>query len=93
MARPRPALPDAAAIRALIDGEDRLALRVTPNAKHDALTIEDGSLRARVTVVPEDGKANRAVIALVAKALSIAPARIELIRGATARDKVLRIDS
>ena len=67
-------------------------MRVTPNARAEALSIEDGRLRARVTVVPEDGKANRAVIRLVAKALGLATARIGLVRGETARDKVLRIE-
>ncbi|WP_066558011.1 DUF167 domain-containing protein [Croceicoccus bisphenolivorans] len=91
MAKPRASLPDADALRALIDGEGLLFLRATPNAKGDALAIEDGKLRVRVTAVPEDGKANKAVIRLVAKGLGIAPARIELVRGATAREKVLRI--
>ncbi|AKM11207.1 DUF167 domain-containing protein [Croceicoccus naphthovorans] len=90
MARAKPALPPAEAIRALIS-DDLLPLRVTPNAGAEALTIENGTLRARVTVVPEGGKANRAVVKLVAKALGIAPARVELVRGETARDKVLRI--
>lgn len=92
MARPRASLPEAAALRALVDERGLLALRVTPNAGAEALSIEDGQLRARVTAVPEDGRANKAVVALVARALGVAPARVELVRGATARDKVLRIE-
>ncbi len=91
MARPRASLPEAAALRALVDERGLLVLRVTPNAGAEALSIEDGQLRARVTAVPEDGRANKAVVALVARALGVAPARIELVRGATARDKVLKI--
>jgi len=67
-------MPAAQAMRALIGADALLLLRVTPNAKNDALSIEEGALRARVTAVPEDGKANKAVIRLVAKALGIAPA-------------------
>lgn len=91
MARPRISLPAPDAVRALIDERGLLAVRVTPNASADALSIEAGQLRARVTAVPEGGKANRAVIALVSRALGTPPARIELVRGATARDKALKI--
>lgn len=68
-------------------------MRVTPNARHDALSIEDGQLRARVSAVPEDGKANKAVIRLVAKGLGVAPARISLLRGDTSREKLLKIET
>lgn len=93
MARPRTDLPDAAALRALIDSEGRLALRATPNARSEGIAIADGRLAVRVGAVAEDGRANRAVIALVARALGVAPSRITLLRGGTARDKVLQIDA
>lgn len=68
------------------------ALRVTPRAGRNALTEEDGQLRAQVTAVPEDGRANRAVQELLAEALGVARTRLSLIRGATSRDKVFRLD-
>ena len=43
-------------------------------------------------MVPEDGKANAAVIKLLAKALGVAKSRLVLVRGATSRDKLFRID-
>ncbi|MCB1411327.1 MAG: DUF167 domain-containing protein, partial [Rhodobacteraceae bacterium] len=49
-------------------------------------------IRVYVTVVPEDGKANKAVIRLLAKALGVPKSSLTLIRGATARDKVFRLD-
>lgn len=45
-----------------------------------------------VTAVPEDGRANRAVQDLLAEALGVAKTRLVLLRGATARDKVFRLD-
>lgn len=69
-----------------------IALRVTPKASRNVITQGEEGLRAYVTVVPEDGKANAAVIALLAKSLGIAKGRLTLIRGATSRDKVFRID-
>ncbi|MEZ5744235.1 MAG: DUF167 domain-containing protein [Sphingomonadaceae bacterium] len=92
MARARPTLPDAREIRALLDGEGRLAVRATPGARVEALEIAEGKLIAKVRAKPEGGKANDAVIALVASALGIAPSRIALLRGATSREKLLRID-
>ncbi len=73
------------------DGAE-IALRVTPRASRTRLVREeDGSLRAYVTVPPEDGKANAAVRKLLAKALGVAPSRLTLLRGATSRDKVFRL--
>lgn len=69
-----------------------LAVRVTPRASRARIEVEGDTIRVYVTVVPEDGKANAAVQTLLAKALGIAKSRVTLIRGATARDKVFRID-
>ena len=65
--------------------------RVTPGARHTALVLEDGVIRVHVTTAPEDGKANRAVAELLARALGVAKSRLELVRGQTARDKVFRL--
>jgi len=91
LARVLPDLPDAAALRRLIDGEGRIVLRVTPRADRDALQIEGGLLKARVRAVPEDGKANASVISLLARALGVPVAQVELLRGAQAREKQFRI--
>ena len=91
MARPRAELPPAAAIRALVDGDGRLAVRVTPGAKAELLAITGGRLLAKVCAKPEDGKATDAVRDLLAAALDLAPSRLELLRGATSREKMFRI--
>jgi uncharacterized protein len=91
MARPKADLPPATAIRALADGDGRLPVRVTPGARRDALEIADGKLLAKVRARPEGGKANEAVQGLIATALGLAPSRVHLLRGATSREKLLRI--
>jgi uncharacterized protein YggU (UPF0235/DUF167 family) len=91
MARPKADLPPAAAILALADTEGRLILRVTPGARVEAIAIEDGRLIVKVRAKPEDGKANAAVLDLVAGALRIATSRLRLLRGATGRDKQVQI--
>ncbi|HEX8047244.1 DUF167 domain-containing protein [Rhizobium sp.] len=76
----------------------RLSVRLTPNGGRDAVDgIETGAdgeayLKARVSAAPEKGKANKALIALLAKSLSIPKSSLSLISGDTARKKILRID-
>ncbi|EEW24589.1 DUF167 domain-containing protein, partial [Rhodobacter ferrooxidans] len=48
------------------------AVRVTPKASRNAVVVEEGAIRVYVTCVPEDGKATREVVALLAKALGVA---------------------
>ena len=91
MARPKPDLPPAAAILALADGEGRLTLRVTPGARVETIMIEGGRVQIKVRAKPEDGKANGAVLELLADALGLATSRLRLLRGATGRDKQVQI--
>lgn len=71
----------------------RIAVRVTPRGGREALTQDEtGAIHIRVTAPPEDGRANDAVRKLLARALRIAPSRLTLVGGATARDKLFRVD-
>lgn len=81
-------LPD---LCALAQPGAEIAVRVTPKASRNALEDSGAGLRAYVTVVPEGGKANKAVQALLAMALNIPASRLALVRGQTARDKVFRV--
>ncbi len=77
----------------------RLTVRLTPSGGRDAIdgleTAADGEehLKVRVRAVPEKGKANQALIALLAKSLTIAKNRITLVSGDTQRKKILRIEA
>lgn len=90
--RPRTEFPSAAAIRALADSEGRLALRVTPGARVESAKLGDGVLLIKVRTAPEDGKANQAVLSLLASALDTATSRLQMLRGATGRDKLVQLD-
>lgn len=92
MARPKPDLPSAAAIRALADSESRLAVRVTPGARSEAMEISAGKLMVKIRTMPEGGKANEAVLALLARALGVATSRLRMLRGATLREKLVLLD-
>jgi uncharacterized protein len=80
------------------DGADLLLdVRLTPRADRDRIdgpkTLSDGRtvLAARVRAVPEDGRANRALIALLAHALGLPASRLSLAAGAADRVKRVRI--
>ena len=70
-----------------------ITVRVTPRASRNELRFDGDSLRILVTSVPEKGKATKAAVKLLARALGVAPGRLELVRGATARDKVFRLNA
>ncbi len=69
-----------------------IVVRVTPNAARAQVTLDGSRFVIRVTCVPEDGKANKAVTKLLARALGVAPSRLVLVRGATGRDKVFKVE-
>jgi uncharacterized protein len=71
----------------------RFRVRVTPRARRNAVSVcDDGTIQVHVTAVPQDGKANTAAGRLLAAALGVARTRLVLIRGATSRDKLFRLD-
>ena len=73
-----------------VEGGVRLRLRVKAGGRRDALLgTHAGALKVSVTAAPEKGKANRAVLALLAKTLGIPPSSLELASGAASPDKVV----
>ena len=70
-----------------------LRVRVVPRASRDAVEgVRDGALLVRLTAPPVDGKANEALVRLLARALGIQRRAVVVVAGARARDKRLRID-
>ena len=91
MARSKAELPEAAALRVLIDGEGRLAVRVTPGARSETVAVENGRVLVKTRAKPQDGAANESVRRILALALDTAPSNVEMLRGATSREKLFRI--
>jgi uncharacterized protein (TIGR00251 family) len=70
-----------------------LAIHVTPRSGRDEIAGWRGAeLCVRVTVAPEGGKANAAACVVVAKALGVPKSSVRVVRGDSARHKILRID-
>ena len=95
MSRIKNSFPPREELERLIDAHGHLTIRATPNAgANDIRLPADGApavLNVRTTVTPDDGKANDAILALLAKALGRPRSALTLVRGATARDKVVLV--
>lgn len=71
-------------------------VHVTPKAAANKIMLRKNAnnqneVRVYVTTPPEDGKANKAVIALLAKSLGVSKASINIVRGQSSRTKVIFI--
>lgn len=76
----------------------RLVVRLTPKAAQDRIDGWDKDehdrpvVKIRVRAAPIEGRANEALIALLAKTLDVSKSRISLMSGDTSRFKTLTIE-
>jgi uncharacterized protein (TIGR00251 family) len=70
-----------------------LHVRVQPRAARAGIDgwRPDGALGVRVTAAPVDGQANAAVGTVLAAALGVRTSAVQIVRGATGRDKYVRV--
>lgn len=70
----------------------RLQVKVAPKAARNALNGWMGdTLKVSVTTAPEKGKANQAVIELLAGALRLPKSALAVVRGETSQQKLIEI--
>ena len=76
----------------------RFAVRLTPKGGRDRVegwAVDSGGrryLKARVSAPPEDGKANEALVQLLAKALNVGKSKVRIVSGATSRMKTVEAE-
>lgn len=75
----------------------QVRLKVQPRARREGVggvapSADGPRLKVAVNVAPEDGKANKAVAALLARALHVAPSAVTLLQGASAREKTVLVE-
>ncbi len=69
-----------------------IKIRAQPGAKTNAILGErNGAIRVAVTAAPERGKANDAIIEVLAEALKCRRSAIRLLSGLTSRDKTFLV--
>ncbi len=82
---------DAVLVVAVTDGV-RLQLRVKPGGRADRLVgPHDGALKLEGRAAPERGRANDAVIRLLASSLGLGRSQVEVMAGASGRDKIVSV--
>ena len=70
----------------------RLRLRVSPSAKRAGVVGRHGDAwKVRVTAPPEGGRANSAVVRLIADAVSVPADSVTVVSGHGARDKIVEL--
>lgn len=75
----------------------QLRLKVQPRARRESLggtapSMDGPRLKVAVNVAPEDGKATKAVLALIARALHVPSSAVTLLHGATSREKTVLVE-
>lgn len=71
-----------------------LRVRVQPGARSTGLVgwMSDGTLKLKVSAPPEAGRANRAVVELLAAVLGVREGAVKVVRGQSARGKTIEVD-
>jgi len=70
-----------------------IKVRVQPRAGRDALAGRLGdALKVRLAAAPVEGEANRALVALLARAFAVPKAAVRIVAGETAREKLVRVE-
>ena len=69
----------------------RINVRVVPRSRKNEITWEGDALKVWLTAPPVAGAANEALIALLATRLGLPKRALQIVQGATGRQKVLEI--
>lgn len=66
-------------------------IRVIPRAKKNLVKTEPGRLKVYLTAPPQDGKANKLLIEVLAEHFKVKKKQVCILRGEKAQDKVVEI--
>jgi len=69
----------------------KIKIRVTPHASREEVIKQGDEYIVRVKEAPHDGKANEAVISILAKHFHVTRASVRIVSGMTGRNKIIEI--
>ena len=73
--------------------QTEIKVRVLPrSSRTEIIGFEDGTYKVKLTAPPVEGKANKALIELLAERLGVGKGRLEIVSGSRSRMKTVRID-
>lgn len=64
-------------------------LRISPNAKKNEIIKDGDIIKVKITALPIDGKANRALVEFFSKNFKIPKTSIEILKGETSKEKTI----
>lgn len=79
-----------------MSASQRISVRVSPRSSRDEIIgwdAETRRLKVRIKAAPVNNAANEALIRLISRELKVAKSRIQIVRGANSRDKIVEIDT
>lgn len=68
-----------------------ITLKISPNASKNEIIKSEEGLKVKITALPIDGKANKALIEYLSKQLKIPKSSIEILKGETSKEKTVLI--
>lgn len=72
----------------------KISVNIHPNSKQEKISkLADGSFTIHTKAQPHDNQANKAIIKLLADYFKIAPSLIEIEKGQSSKNKIIRIDN
>lgn len=74
------------------ENKTRIALFATPKSSRTKVGgVRDGALKVRVVAVPEKGRADDAIVLVLAQALGVRKSQVQLVGGAERRRKKFEV--
>lgn len=64
-------------------------IRISPNAKKNEIIKDGDIIKVKITALPIDGKANKALVEFFAKNFKIPKTSIEILKGETSKEKTI----
>lgn len=71
----------------------QIKTRVITNAKKNEVVKEESQIKVYLTAPPIDGRANKALIEILAEYFKVKKNQITIIRGEKSRDKIIEVSS
>jgi uncharacterized protein (TIGR00251 family) len=70
-----------------------IAVRVTPRASKNEIVeiLSDDTIKVHITAPPVEGEANEALLKFLAEVLGVPKSRLDIVAGATGRDKIISV--
>ncbi|MDD5258458.1 MAG: DUF167 domain-containing protein [bacterium] len=69
----------------------KVNIRVIPRARKNLVKAEPGRLKVYLTAPPQDGKANKLLIEVLAEHFQVKKKQVLIVRGEKSQDKIVKI--